>query len=64
MLALNASVSPYMYFGGTNFGFYKGANGDHKSYSRDPKSYDYDVPLSEAGDLTYKLLFIRNAIAK
>ena len=41
-----------MYYGGTNFGFYAGANGN--PYAPDPTSYDYDAPLSEAGDTTWK----------
>jgi beta-galactosidase len=64
MLALNASVNIYMYLGGTNFGFHNGANGGDRSYSPDPSSYDYDAPLSEVGDLTYKWAYLRNVIGK
>ena len=52
ILKYNASVNVYMYYGGTNFGFYAGANGN--PYAPDPTSYDYDAPLSEAGDTTWK----------
>lgn len=64
MLSLGASVNFYMYFGGTNFYFYNGANGDHSSYQADPTSYDYDAPLSEAGDMTYKWERILEVIKK
>jgi beta-galactosidase len=64
MLALNASVNLYMYFGGTNFGLMSGANGDSSSYSPELTSYDYDAPLSEAGDLTYKWGALRNVLGK
>lgn len=64
MLALGASVNFYMYYGGTNFFYYNGANGDRLGYQADPTSYDYDAPLSEAGDMTYKYEEIKKVIAK
>lgn len=64
MLSLGGSVNFYMYFGGTNFYLYNGANGDHSSYQADPTSYDYDAPLSEAGDMTYKWGRILEVIKK
>ena len=64
MLSLGASVNFYMYIGGTNFYWYNGANGDHHSYQADPTSYDYDAPLSEAGDMTYKWSRILDVIKK
>lgn len=64
MLALNASVNFYMYFGGTNHHFFAGANGDGNSYQSDPTSYDYDAPLTEAADMTEKWKIIRDTIAK
>lgn len=64
MLELGASVNFYMYYGGTNFFYYNGANGDRLSYQADPTSYDYDAPLSEAGDMTYKYGEIRKVIQK
>ena len=49
MLEMNASVSMYMAHGGTNFGFWSGANGDEgTSYSGHITSYDYDCPISES----------------
>lgn len=64
MLSMNASVNMYMYIGGTNFYFYNGANGDSSSYQPDPTSYDYDAPLSEAGDMTWKYSKIREVCQK
>eukprot|EP00931_Biecheleriopsis_adriatica_P115647 TRINITY_DN91414_c0_g1_i1.p1 TRINITY_DN91414_c0_g1~~TRINITY_DN91414_c0_g1_i1.p1 ORF type:complete len:666 (-),score=75.36 TRINITY_DN91414_c0_g1_i1:451-2388(-) len=47
----NASFSIYMAHGGTNFGFWSGANGNQEqSYDPDITSYDYSSPISEAGD--------------
>ena len=51
-----------MYYGGTNFGFYAGANPN--PYQPDPTSYDYDAPLSEAGDTTWKWQKILEVIKK
>jgi len=45
-----ASFSMYMAFGGTNFGYWSGANGGGDSYQPHITSYDYDSPLSEGGD--------------
>ena len=58
MLKLNASVNMYMYIGGTNFGFWNGAN----EYLPVPTSYDYDAPLTEAGDPWDKFTKIRDVI--
>ena len=41
----------YMFHGGTNFGFMKGANCD-SAYSPTITSYDYGALLTEAGDRT------------
>ena len=46
----NTSLSFYMVHGGTNFGFAQGANIDGSSYQPHITSYDYDSPISEAGD--------------
>ncbi|XP_070521041.1 beta-galactosidase [Cardiocondyla obscurior] len=62
MLALNASVNIYMFYGGTNFGFTSGANGGVDVYSPQLTSYDYDAPLTEAGDPTDKYFAIRDVI--
>uniref|UniRef100_A0A673L5H2 Beta-galactosidase-like n=1 Tax=Sinocyclocheilus rhinocerous TaxID=307959 RepID=A0A673L5H2_9TELE len=61
MLFMGASVNMYMFEGGTNFGYWNGA--DHDSRFRSVvTSYDYNAPLSEAGDPTDKLLAIRDVI--
>ncbi|XP_060103514.1 beta-galactosidase isoform X2 [Heteronotia binoei] len=59
ILAHGASVNMYMFIGGTNFGYWNGAN---IPYAAQPTSYDYDAPLSEAGDLTEKYFAIREVI--
>lgn len=64
MLAVGASVNIYMFYGGTNFAFTSGANGDSKAFSPQLTSYDYDAPLTEAGDLTEKYFKIRDVISK
>jgi len=61
MLALGANVNMYMFEGGTNFGFWNGANTPFKPV---PTSYDYDAPLSEAGDITDKYMTLRGVIGK
>ncbi|MBA0633795.1 hypothetical protein Godav_024441 [Gossypium davidsonii] len=42
-----------MAHGGTNFGFYNGANtgADESDYKPDLTSYDYDAPITESGDV-------------
>ena len=64
LLGMNASVNMYMFEGGTNFGFWNGANAGGNNYSPQPTSYDYDAPLSEAGDPTAKFTLVRNVIKK
>ncbi|XP_066506652.1 beta-galactosidase isoform X2 [Hoplias malabaricus] len=61
MLEMGASVNMYMFIGGTNFGYWNGAN---TPYAPQPTSYDYDAPLTEAGDLTEKFFAIRDVIKK
>ncbi|KAK0140822.1 Beta-galactosidase [Merluccius polli] len=61
MLALGANVNMYMFEGGTNFGYWNGADHDTR-YRSVVTSYDYDAPLTEAGDPTEKLLLIRDVI--
>ncbi|KAG5675365.1 hypothetical protein PVAND_005274 [Polypedilum vanderplanki] len=65
MLVLGANVDFYMYFGGTNFGFWAGANdwGIGK-YMADITSYDYDAPMDEAGNPTEKYMIFRDVIKK
>ncbi|NMA96423.1 MAG: beta-galactosidase [Clostridiales bacterium] len=63
MLSMDAGVNFYMFHGGTNFGFMNGANhGD--GYEPTVSSYDYDAPLSEAGDPTPKYFAVRDVIKK
>ncbi|KAL0842023.1 hypothetical protein ABMA28_014239 [Loxostege sticticalis] len=61
MLRQHINVNFYMFFGGSNFEFYAGANYG-STYTPDITSYDYDAPLSEAGDPTPKYYAIRNAM--
>ncbi|KAM3607667.1 uncharacterized protein V6R79_011515 [Siganus canaliculatus] len=61
MLTMGASVNMYMFEGGTNFGYWNGADHDTR-YRSVVTSYDYDAPLTEAGDPTEKLLAIRDVI--
>ncbi len=63
MLKMGASVNFYMFHGGTNFGFYSGAN-HHGTLTPDVTSYDYDAPLNEAGDPTEKFYAFRDVISK
>ena len=64
ILFMNASVNIYMYEGGTNFGFMNGANYNLLLYKPIPTSYDYDAPLTEAGDTGTKFHILRETIAK
>ncbi|XP_048200668.1 beta-galactosidase-1-like protein [Perognathus longimembris pacificus] len=63
MLKLGASVNMYMFHGGTNFGYWNGAD-DKGRFLPITTSYDYDAPISEAGDPTSKFFAIRNVISK
>nr|KAF6495011.1 galactosidase beta 1 like [Rousettus aegyptiacus] len=52
-----------MFHGGTNFGYWNGA--DEKGHFLPiTTSYDYDAPISEAGDPTPKLFALRNVISQ
>jgi beta-galactosidase len=66
MLSLNASFNFYMFHGGSNFGYWNGANADNNDnpdlLDVTIQSYDYDAPLSEAGDLTPKYMSLRRTI--
>ncbi len=66
MLEQGASVSIYMFHGGTSFGWMNGANSDdrRKDYQPDVSSYDYDAALDESGRPTPKFFAFRDAIAK
>ncbi|KAK4298222.1 hypothetical protein Pmani_029407 [Petrolisthes manimaculis] len=63
MLAMNASVNMYMFHGGTSFGLTAGSN-KYSNFQVCPTSYDYDAPLSEAGDPTEKYWILRNITKK
>ncbi len=64
ILAASASVNFYMFHGGSNFGFMNGANESKGEYQPTTTSYDYDAPLSEAGDLTPKYHLYREILSK
>ncbi|KAK7261708.1 hypothetical protein RIF29_28026 [Crotalaria pallida] len=67
ILKKNGSAVLYMAHGGTNFGFYNGANtgGGKAVYQPDLTSYDYDAPIKEAGDVdNSKFNAIRKVIAR
>ncbi|XP_045337295.1 beta-galactosidase-1-like protein isoform X3 [Leopardus geoffroyi] len=63
MLKSGASVNMYMFHGGTNFGYWNGAD-EKGRFLPITTSYDYDAPISEAGDPTPKLFALRNVISK
>ncbi|MGW1179522.1 glycoside hydrolase family 35 protein [Kitasatospora sp. NPDC002543] len=67
LLATGASVNLYMAHGGTNFGFWAGANHTgtrpfDTGYQPTVTSYDYDAPIGEAGELTEKFHAFRAVI--
>lgn len=63
LLAAGASVTIYMFHGGTNFGTTNGAN-DKGRYAPIVTSYDYDAPLDESGNPTEKFHAFRRVIAR
>ena len=62
ILAEEASVSAYMFCGGTNFGWMNGANFDTE-YKPIVNSYDSDGILTESGDITKKYEIFKKTIA-
>jgi len=64
MLEQGYSVNLYMFHGGTSFGWMNGANIDGGKYEPDVTSYDYDVPVSESGELRPKYFLFRDVIRK
>ena len=64
LLGAGASVNIYMGHGGTNFGWYNGANHDGDRYQPTVTSYDYDAPVGEAGELTEKFHRFREVIGR
>ena len=63
ILAEGASLSAYMFHGGTNFGYMNGAN-DYDFYEPTVSSYDDDAPVNENGELTEKYFKFREVISK
>ena len=63
MLSMGASVNFYMMHGGTNFGFWNGAN-IIEGYQPITSSYDYGAPLDEQGNPTEKYRLFRDVLAK
>ncbi|MFJ3861334.1 beta-galactosidase family protein [Streptomyces sp. NPDC090085] len=69
LLATGASVNLYMAHGGTNFGYWAGANHTgsrpgEPGHEPTVTSYDYDAPIGEAGELTPKFHAFREVIGK
>lgn len=64
LLAAGASVNIYMGHGGTNFGWFNGANHNGTAYQPTVTSYDYGAPVGEAGELTEKFHRFREVIAR
>lgn len=65
MLDLGASVNFYMFHGGTNFGFWSGANCPVRDqFEPTVTSYDYNSPLDEAGTPTDKFHAVRETLSK
>jgi len=68
ILSTGASVNIYMFHGGTNFGFFNGANiydnEELEGYYATTTSYDYDAPLTESGDTTPKYLALKDVLGK
>jgi beta-galactosidase len=59
----NSSVNMYMFEGGTNFGFWNGANAGGQ-YQPSITSYDYNAPLTEAGDTWEKFDLVKQVLFK
>ncbi|KAK9536108.1 hypothetical protein VZT92_005919 [Zoarces viviparus] len=63
ILRRGMSVNLYMFHGGSSFGFMSGARAD-PSYKALVPSYDYDAPLSEAGEYTPKYHLLRDLLSR
>jgi len=58
------SFNLYVIHGGTNFGYWAGANAfSPTQYQPDVTSYDYDAPINEMGQATPKYLALRKLLA-
>ncbi|NEW83380.1 MAG: beta-galactosidase [Mariniphaga sp.] len=59
------SFNFYVIHGGTNFGYWAGANAfSPTQYQPDVTSYDYDAPINEMGQATPKYIALRNLMTK
>jgi beta-galactosidase len=64
MLRSGVSLNIYMFHGGTNFGFWNGANAfDPHPYQPTITSYDYQAALDESGRPTSKYYAFRSIVA-
>jgi len=64
LLDKGRSFNLYVVHGGTNFGFWAGANSGGKGYEPDVTSYDYDAPIDEQGSATPKYRALRALLAR
>ncbi|KAG7517023.1 beta-galactosidase-1 2 [Solea senegalensis] len=63
ILKRGMSVNLYMFHGGSTFGFMSGALAD-PSYKALVPSYDFDAPLTEAGEYTPKYHLLRDLLSR
>lgn len=63
-LSQGISANIYMFHGGTNWGFYAGANWNGGRYEPDTTTYDYSALLDEAGRPTAKFDAFKEVIKK
>ncbi|XP_071374728.1 beta-galactosidase-1-like protein 2 [Centroberyx affinis] len=63
ILRRGMSINLYMFHGGSSFGFMSGALAN-PSYKALVPSYDYDAPLSEAGEYTPKYHLLRDLFTR
>lgn len=63
-LSQGISANIYMFHGGTNWGFYAGANWNGGRYEPDTTSYDYSALLDEAGRPAAKFHAFKEVIQK
>ncbi len=65
LLDNDKSFNYYVIHGGTNFGFWAGANSPQPAiYQPDVTSYDYDAPINEMGQATPKYMALRELTQK
>lgn len=62
---MGGSFNLYVFVGGTNWGFYSGANRDKENeFKPQVTSYDFDGPLSDIGYMTPKYYAVRDMMSK